>query len=65
MAQIKSRVNGLTIGIPADARGVVSRFATAGGNELVFEKPAQAAAAARGKGKPGKQNSKSNAESLA
>jgi len=36
MPVIESRVNGLKINIPADARGVVHRFATKGGNELVF-----------------------------
>lgn len=38
MASITSRVNGLKITIPNDARGVIHRFAIAGGgNELVFE----------------------------
>jgi hypothetical protein len=37
MPVIQSRVNGLKINIPADARGVVSRFETKGGNELVFD----------------------------
>lgn len=38
MTQVVSRVNGLKIAIPADARNVVHRFAIAGGgNELVFE----------------------------
>ena len=36
MPSIKSRVNGLIINIPADARGVVGRFKTQGGNELIF-----------------------------
>lgn len=38
MTHVRSRVNGLKITIPNDARGVVHRFAIAGGgNELVFE----------------------------
>lgn len=38
MTQVVSRVNGLKIAIPADARNIVHRFAIAGGgNELVFE----------------------------
>lgn len=37
MPTIKSRVNGLLVSIPADARGILNRFATRGGNELVFE----------------------------
>lgn len=38
MSQVISRVNGLKIAIPADARNVVHRFAIAGGgNELIFE----------------------------
>lgn len=38
MTQVVSRVNGLKIAIPADARNVVHRFAiSGGGNELVFE----------------------------
>lgn len=38
MTQVVSRVNGLKIAIPADARNVIHRFAIAGGgNELVFE----------------------------
>ena len=38
MTQIRSRVNGLIIKIPSDARGVIHRFAIGGGgNELVFE----------------------------
>lgn len=38
MAHIYSRVNGLRIGIPADARNIVHRFAIGGGgNELIFE----------------------------
>lgn len=38
MALVKSRVNGLIINIPADARGVISNhFMTAGDNELVFD----------------------------
>lgn len=39
MPNVKSRTNGLIIGIPADAAGVVGRFATKGDNELVFENP--------------------------
>lgn len=34
--QVQSRVNGLKINIPTDARGVIGRFASQGGNELVF-----------------------------
>ena len=38
MPQVISRVNGLKINIPADARNIVHRFAiSGGGNELVFE----------------------------
>lgn len=38
MPHIRSRVNGLRIDIPNDARGVIHRFAIGGGgNELVFE----------------------------
>lgn len=38
MANVVSRVNGLKIHIPSDARGVLHRFAIGGGgNELVFE----------------------------
>lgn len=38
MAFVTSRVNGLKIAIPNDARNVVHRFAVAGGgNELVFD----------------------------
>lgn len=38
MAFVRSRVNGLKIAIPNDARGIVHRFAIAGGgNELVFD----------------------------
>jgi hypothetical protein len=37
MPQVQSRVNGLIVNIPADARNVVGRFATKGGNELIFE----------------------------
>lgn len=38
MPHIRSRRNGLKITIPNDARGVIHRFAIAGGgNELVFE----------------------------
>lgn len=50
MPQVKSRVNGLIINIPADAAGVVQRFATQGGNELIFEKQ-------KSSGKPQKQKS--------
>lgn len=38
MPQIRSRTNGLIINIPADAAGVIGRFATAGGNDLIFDK---------------------------
>lgn len=38
MPFVKSRVNGLKIAIPNDARGVIHRFAIGGGgNELVFD----------------------------
>lgn len=38
MSLITSRRNGLKIAIPSDARGIVHRFAIAGGgNELVFD----------------------------
>lgn len=38
MPFVTSRVNGLKIAIPADARNIVHRFAIGGGgNELVFE----------------------------
>lgn len=38
MPHVKSRRNGLRIGIPVDARGVIHRFAiSGGGNELVFD----------------------------
>lgn len=36
---IQSRVNGLQIAVPPQARGVISRFATSNGNDLVFVKP--------------------------
>lgn len=36
MASVQSRRNGLIISVPADARGVVGRFNTAGDNELIF-----------------------------
>lgn len=36
MAYVTSRVNGLQIQIPADARGVIPRFSTKGANQLVF-----------------------------
>lgn len=35
-SQVQSRVNGLLINIPTDARGIIGRFASQGGNELVF-----------------------------
>lgn len=38
MPQVRSRVNGLIINIPADARGIIGRYATQGGNELIFDK---------------------------
>lgn len=34
--QVQSRVNGLLINIPTDARNITGRFASQGGNELVF-----------------------------
>ncbi len=37
MPVVRSRYNGLYINVPADAAGVMGRFATAGGNELVFD----------------------------
>lgn len=39
MPSIQSRVNGLIITIPAQARGLLGRFATKGENDLVFVKP--------------------------
>lgn len=39
MPTVQSRTNGLIINIPAQARGVLGRFATRGDNELVFVKP--------------------------
>lgn len=45
MSQVRSRRNGLILNIPADARGVVSRFATQGGNELIFDQPRNTRAA--------------------
>lgn len=39
MPQIQSRVNGLIVNIPAQAKGLLGRFATKGDNELVFVKP--------------------------
>jgi hypothetical protein len=36
MPVVQSRVNGIKINIPADARNIVHRFATKGGNELIF-----------------------------
>lgn len=39
MPQVQSRVNGLIINIQPQAKGVLGRFATNGGNELVFVKP--------------------------
>lgn len=38
MPVVQSRVNGLKINIPADAAGVVGRYASKGDNELIFEK---------------------------
>lgn len=35
-ALVQSRANGLVIAVPPDARGVVGRFNTQGGNELIF-----------------------------
>lgn len=35
-SSIQSRVNGLVIAIPANARGVLNRFHTPGDNELTF-----------------------------
>lgn len=38
MPHVMSRRNGLRVGIPVDARGVIHRFAIGGGgNELIFE----------------------------
>lgn len=39
MPTIQSRVNGLIVTIPAQAKGLLGRFATKGENELVFVKP--------------------------
>lgn len=39
MPSIQSRVNGLVVHIPAQAKGLLGRFATRGDNELVFVKP--------------------------
>ena len=39
MPSIQSRVNGLIVNIPAQAKGLLGRFATRGDNELVFVKP--------------------------
>lgn len=39
MPQVQSRVNGLIINIPAQAKGLLGRFATRGDNELTFVKP--------------------------
>lgn len=39
MPHIQSRVNGLIVNIPAQAKGLLGRFATRGDNELVFVKP--------------------------
>jgi hypothetical protein len=36
---IQSRINGLVITVPPQARGMLGRFATRGENELVFVKP--------------------------
>jgi hypothetical protein len=41
MPQVKSRYNGLIVTVPADARGVIGRFHTQGGNELIFEQNAK------------------------
>jgi len=38
MPQVRSKVNGLIINIPADAAGVINRFKTDGDNELIFER---------------------------
>lgn len=39
MPNITSRVNGIHIAVPAEAKGILGRFATQGGNELIFDKP--------------------------
>lgn len=39
MPMVQSKVNGLRIFIPAVAKGIIGRFATQNGNELVFVKP--------------------------
>lgn len=39
MPNIQSRVNGLIVTIPPQAKGLMGRFATRGDNELVFVKP--------------------------
>lgn len=36
MPQVQSAVNGLVINIPAQAKGLLGRFATQGDNRLVF-----------------------------
>jgi hypothetical protein len=36
MPSVQSRINGLIIDVPADARGVLRRFTSKGDNELVF-----------------------------
>lgn len=51
MPEIRSRVNGLRINIPADAAGIIPRFATKGGNDLVFEKGSVGRPTPKGKDK--------------
>jgi hypothetical protein len=43
MPVVKSRFNGLQVNIPQDARGVVGRFFSQGGNELIFDQRASRA----------------------
>lgn len=38
MPQVRSKVNGLIINIPADAAGVINRFKSDGDNALIFER---------------------------
>ena len=38
MPQVMSKVNGLIINIPADAKGVINRFKSEGDNELIFDR---------------------------
>lgn len=53
MRSVQSRVNGLQVAIPPDAIGVIGRFATKGGNELVFEQESNQRHVAPGKRRAG------------